>query len=61
MSPSLLTRVACRSMGLVFLNARESISNPLEFCYAVNWIGLTECKAGWLKGTGVAELAGKHF
>ena len=35
------------------------IFNPLEVCYAVNWMGLAELKVGWLKGTGVAELAGK--
>ena len=49
------------SRGRVWLNSRASISNTLELCYAVVKMGLAELNAGWLKGTGVVELTGKHF
>ena len=35
--------------------------NLRKLCYSVNWMGLAELNVCWLKGTGVAELAGKHF
>ena len=45
----------------MWLKSRENIFNPLELSYSVYWMGLAELNVGWLKGTGVAELAGKHF